>query len=396
MQLIGETNIDFMRRRGIFLALSAILLVVSVFTLATRGITQGVEFAGGAEVILRYVDAPELDEVRAQLADAGLSGVSVTTFGETEGREIVVRVALPEGAEEEAGRDLARSVVEALRPASVSEQTAAGKLDVNTVASQTLADALVANTELDEAEALQAAEALAEYRREHSGVIESVDRVTALPGVPDAADGWLQDNAFAGPFGLRGQEIIGAQISGEMRQKAYWAISGALFFMLLYIWIRFQLQYGVAAIIALVHDTTIVLGAFSLAGLEANLPVVAAFLTLVGYSVNDTIVVFDRIRENLTTRGTGKLFDVVNQSINQCLSRTVITSLTTWVVVACMFFLGGPVIRPFAFVLIVGIVVGTYSSIYVASPMLLFWQRLFAGRSRRARKAGESRVAARG
>ena len=148
--------------------------------------------------------------------------------------------------------------------------------------------------------------------------------------------------------------------------------------MLLYIWVRFRFQWGLGAIVALIHDVIVTLGIFCVAGMEWSIPVVASFLTLTGYSVNDTIVVFDRIRENLKKKGAGSLEEVVNASINQTLSRTIITSGLTWMVVLALFLLGGEVLRGFAFVLMIGIIVGTYSSIFIASPIILFWEHFFA------------------
>jgi preprotein translocase subunit SecF len=327
--------------------------------------------------------------------------VAVTTFGGTDEREIAVRVALPADADQtesgEAGRDLAKQVVDALEGQDVLQRKAEGLLDLNVTDQVTLSRSLVGNAGLSQEEADDAAEALTSFRRENSGVFTSLDQALGLEGLSEAAREYLGQNAFTGPFGLRGQEVIAGAVSAEMRTKALFAIVGALVFMLIYIWVRFQLQYGIAAIMALVHDTIITLGAFAIAGMEANLPVVAAFLTLVGYSVNDTIVVFDRVRENLKTRGTGKLAEVINMSINQNLSRTLITSMTTWFVVACMFFLGGPVIRPFAFVLLIGVLVGTYSSIYIASPVLLFWNGIFAkGAAKGAAKRAAQKASANG
>lgn len=398
MRIIGNTNIDFMGQRKLWLSISLVLVIAAISVLATVGIKQGVEFAGGAEVILHYVETPDLDDIRAELGDAGLPGVNVTTFGGTDGKEVVIRVALPEdaeaGTEDEGGADLARQVVLALQPEDVKTRLAEGKIDLHTADQATLARRLHEQGDLEVTEAEAVSEAISDVRREQSGVFDSMDEALSLPGVTDAARAFLEESAFVGPFSLRGQEIIAGAVSEEMRDKAYVAILGALAFMLVYIWIRFQLHYGLAAIFALVHDTAITLGAFALAGLEANLPVIAAFLTLVGYSVNDTIVVFDRIRENVKSRGTGKLAEVINLSVNQNLSRTLITSITTWGVVACMFFLGGPVIRPFAFVLIVGVIVGTYSSIYIASPILLFWHERFAKRAASREKSKEKTRAA--
>jgi len=187
-----------------------------------------------------------------------------------------------------------------------------------------------------------------------------------------------------GAFTVRSQSYIGPTIGKELVKKALGAVVGSMIGMLIYIWIRFEFQWGLAAVIALVHDTIITLGLFSLFGYEMSLPVVAAFLTLVGYSVNDTVVIFDRIRENLRAKGgtVTSLPDLINTSMNQTLSRTILTSLLTWIVCAFLFALGGPALRDFSFVMVVGIIVGTYSSIYIASPFLVVWQEWLGERAK--------------
>jgi preprotein translocase subunit SecF len=194
----------------------------------------------------------------------------------------------------------------------------------------------------------------------------------------------LKSAQGADAFVVRSQSYIGPTIGKELVRKAWGAVLGSMAGMLIYIWIRFEFQWGLAAVIALVHDTIITLGLFSLFGYEMSLPVVAAFLTLVGYSVNDTVVIFDRIRENLRAKGgtVTSLPDLINTSLNQTLSRTILTSLLTWVVCSFLFALGGPALRDFAFVLVVGIVVGTYSSIYIASPILVMWQEWVGARAK--------------
>jgi len=180
------------------------------------------------------------------------------------------------------------------------------------------------------------------------------------------------------------QEKVGPKIGAELRVQALWAIVYSLLGIILYITWRFEFKFSIAAIIALVHDVLITLGLFSLLGKEINLTILGALLTIVGYSLNDTIVVFDRIRENLRSRSRGDAYpNVVNASVNQTLSRTIITSLTTLIVVFFLFFFGGPVIHDFAFALLVGVLVGTYSSIFIASPILVEWQ---AGQQRRRQR----------
>ena len=168
---------------------------------------------------------------------------------------------------------------------------------------------------------------------------------------------------------------IGSQVSRELVNKTWQAILIALLAILVYISLRFRLRYAVGAIVALIHDVLIALGVFSVFRVEINLPVIAAFLTIVGYSLNDTIVIFDRVRENLKLMKKAPIYDVINRSVNQSLSRTINTSLTTFIPVVILFALGGPVLRGFALALLIGVIVGTYSSMYVANPILYWWTK---------------------
>jgi len=170
--------------------------------------------------------------------------------------------------------------------------------------------------------------------------------------------------------------MVGPKVGADLRQKGFMAVICSLLGMLAYIWWRFEFKFGIGAILALTHDVIITLGALSIAGKAIDLPIIAAILTVVGYSVNDTIIVSDRIRENTRRMSRDKLGKVINMSINQTLSRTIITSLTTLLVVIALFFFGGGVIHDFAFTLMVGVIVGTYSSIFIASPLLLLWEKI--------------------
>ncbi|MGP0628080.1 protein translocase subunit SecF [Nitrospina sp. 32_T5] len=178
-------------------------------------------------------------------------------------------------------------------------------------------------------------------------------------------------------------EMVGPKVGQDLRQKAVLSIIYAIIGIVIYISWRFEFQYAIAAIIALIHDVTITMGAFSVMDKEFTLVIVAAFLTIIGYSLNDTIVVFDRIRENTRRRGKETLASSINTSINQTLSRTLLTSGTTLLVVLALFFLGGEIIHDFSFALLVGIAIGTYSSIFIASVFLVFWE----ARSKRPKKA---------
>lgn len=176
---------------------------------------------------------------------------------------------------------------------------------------------------------------------------------------------------FDGPEDIRSQEAVGSAVSGELRTKGALAVGLALLMVLAYIWFRFEWQFGLGAVIALFHDVILTIGVFSLTQIEFNLSIIAAILTIVGYSLNDTVIVYDRIRENLRKYKTMPLPDVLNLSINDTLSRTILTSMTTLLALVALYILGGAGLRGFSFAMIWGVFVGTYSSIFVASPLLL-------------------------
>ncbi|HEV2484854.1 MAG TPA: protein translocase subunit SecF [Terracidiphilus sp.] len=187
---------------------------------------------------------------------------------------------------------------------------------------------------------------------------------------------------YGNPFTVRNVQVVGPTVGKQLEKQAGLATLYSMLGMLVYLWFRFQLIYGVAAVVACFHDTLITVGAFALTGQEISLTVIAAILTLVGYSMNDTIVVFDRIRENLRMSRREALPDVVNRSINQTLSRTVLTSGLTFLTVLSLYVFGGPVLKGFSFALVVGILIGTYSSIAVAAPMLVAWQEWRGGQGK--------------
>ncbi|GAC1426976.1 MAG: protein translocase subunit SecF [Acidobacteriaceae bacterium] len=190
----------------------------------------------------------------------------------------------------------------------------------------------------------------------------------------EQVEGALRTNYHDSAFSIQQVDIVGPTAGKQLQKQAAWATAYSLMGMLVYLWFRFELIYGVAAVVAVFHDTLITIGAFSLTNQEITLTVLAAILTLIGYSMNDTIVVFDRIRENLANARRESLTEVVNRSINQTLSRTVISSGLTFLTVLSLYLFGGAVLHGFSFALVVGILIGTYSSIAVAAPMLVAYQ----------------------
>ena len=221
------------------------------------------------------------------------------------------------------------------------------------------------------------------YAGDNEFLIKTEKSSSEIKGISANMEEALSSQFAKEDFEVRRVEVVGPKVGKDLRQKGMLAILYAIVGILIYITWRFKFRYAVGAIIALIHDVVFTVGIFSLLNKEFSLPIIAALLTIIGYSLNDTIVVYDRIRENIKEIQRRTLGDIVNSSINQTLSRTVLTSVTTLLVVVALFFLGGAVIHDFAFALLVGIVIGTYSSIFIASPTILVWETLWPSKKKR-------------
>lgn len=395
MQFLTNTNIDFMRYRlalGIISALLSVVALILVFSLKQLNI--GIDFAGGTQVTLRFQQEPDLQELRDVLNGAGLPEARLQRFGTVGQQEVLIRTATVEGSQEGSSEAL-------LKALDTRYNAAATKgFDLNRQGADALA-ALLSKSDPDGVVVPQegispelvppdphyveiAGKILA--LRKTDGLIRSWDQVEGIDGVSPAAVSVLKSRTELGEYALLSVENVGPQIGSELKTKGIWAVIFSLAGMLLYIALRFELRFGVGAVVASLHDVTVVLGLYAWLGYEFNLTTIAAFLTLVGYSVNDTVVVFDRVRENMQRMRRESLYSVLNLSLNQTLTRTIMTSGTTLLVAASLFFFGGEVIHGFAFILMVGVIIGTYSSVYVASPVVLAWERYF-GSEAKARKA---------
>ncbi len=223
------------------------------------------------------------------------------------------------------------------------------------------------------------------YHDNNEFLIKTEKSSSALKGLSNKIEEALNSSYSNGDFEIRRVEVVGPKVGKDLREKGMLAMLYAVIGILIYVTWRFELRYAVGAVIALLHDVLITVGIFSLLGKEFTLPIIAALLTIIGYSLNDTIVVFDRIRENI--KGTRKqpLKDIVNSSINQVMSRTVLTSFTTLLVVLALFIFGGAVIHDFAFALLIGVLIGTYSSIFIASPTILVWESVSPSKEKRGK-----------
>jgi preprotein translocase subunit SecF len=389
MRIIGETSITFLAYRWIALAVSGALILGGLgLIFFGPGLNKGIDFVGGTQVTVKFQEEPDLERLRESLDDLAAGTPVIQQFDEIEKHEILIRVQNPE---DESG-DYTGNILDLLH--REFDPVLGGRFDLNTSGAQGLTEILMdrdpdgIGTDFDEREATYRpmAEAVSSFRKEH-GIFSSIDELDQIEALSEPTRSHLKATCGTGLFSLLGAESVGPAVGADLRKKASLAIIFSLVGMLVYIWVRFQLPYGLGAVAALFHDVLITLGALALTQREINLPTIAALLTLVGYSVNDSVVVFDRMRENLRIRRDITLQPLMDLSINQVLSRTLITSGTTLVVVLFLYLFGGDVINTFAFVLLVGIVVGTYSSVFVAAPVALgvtrLLERLKKRRSRR-------------
>jgi len=378
VRIFHNPKIDFLSIKWYCITGSIVLTAIGLLSLVLKGGPNfGVDFTGGAQLIYGFAQPPDENHIRKVVETAQVKVDSVQRFDRAEKNQVLLRVPM----EKKEGRDLSKEVTAALTKAFFPEATGTFDLNLNG------ADALQGRLMGDDPEKLAQkpnADPKAEYgriaqaiidARSRQGLFRSVDDAAKIPGVAPVTGAWLKEKTVAGPFTLLSAENVGPQVGKDLREKGTWAILFSWVAMLLYIAFRFRsASFGTAAVVALIHDTWTTLGLCSILNLEISLTVVAAFLTLIGYSVNDTVVVFDRIRENREKNRRAPLAELVNHSINQTLSRTVLTSLLTFVVVVVLFFLGGEVLRGFSFVMIIGIIVGTYSSIFIAAPLVIVWE----------------------
>ena len=297
MNLFADTNIDFIGKRKIGIAISLSLILIGLVSIVAHGGPRlGIDFLGGTLVQVRFDDPVSIIDVRSAISSAGYGGAVIQQFGGD--KEILIRIL-----------------------------EAKGDSEASTLISQALSDYFTAN-----------------------------------------------------PYEIRKVEKVGPKIGGELRNKAVLAIFAAMLGIVIYITFRFEFKFAIGALIALAHDVLITLGIFSLLDIEITLAVIAAFLTIVGYSLNDTIVIYDRIRENIKAMRHESYEKIINTSINNSLARTVVTSLTTFMVVFILYVIGGQVISGFSFAMMLGVVVGTYSSIFIASPILIEWHERTAAK----------------
>jgi len=381
MELFKSVNVDWMGKAKYFVTLSLLLLAAGWVSILRHGLYYGIDFRGGTLVYVRFSGPPPIDQIRKGLQQAGLANSSIQGISDINAssqNDVVIGLEQKGSGDEslDAGK---QAILDVLHKTFGTDSS--GKIDFNSATPSALADYLTQKDPLVLGPTAadrysQLAKALTTARdSDHGGILTSFDQLKSVPGVTPAVVNSLGSGLSLGNFAIRNVEIVGPKVGAQLRRQAIWATLYALGGMLVYIAFRFEWVYGAAAVIAVFHDVLITLGFFSLFHYEISLTVIAALLTLVGYSMNDTIVIFDRVRENLRLMRREALPVIVNKSINQTLSRTILTSGLTFLTVLVLYLLGGEVLRAFSFAMVVGVVVGTYSSFGIAAPIVVVWNK---------------------
>ncbi|MEE8257448.1 MAG: protein translocase subunit SecF [Acidobacteriota bacterium] len=374
-------KIDWIEKKKFFFGFSLLLILAGGISLLSKGGPEyGIDFRGGTLLQIKFAQDVNTDELRSLLSEEGLEGSTLQQYGPSSDREVLVGLDVETTTSDE-GLDAGKqAIVRAFSKRFGAEQ--GDKVDFNNAGADTVAQYLTTRDPLGTLSgggegAIQSyrdlATAMVDFKNDPSqgGLLGSFEDLAKVDGVTPEVREALETDFYLSGFAIRSTEIVGPKIGADLRRQALWVVGAGLAVMLVYIWFRFELIYGLAAVIAVFHDLLITVGMLSMLRTEITLPVVAALLTLVGYSMNDTIVVFDRIRENLKIVKREALGVLINRSINQTLRRTMLTSGFTLLAVLSLFVLGGEVIHGFAMTVLIGVIVGTYSSVAVASPILL-------------------------
>jgi preprotein translocase subunit SecF len=340
-----DTKFDFLGKGKVAAAVSLAVILAGLAAIPIRGIRTGIDFSGGTELQLSFPQESAVDEgaLRGALGEIGLEGADVIRFGGGETRDYLVRMA----GEMPAIEGAAAAPAGEAAPAPAAEGT-------------------------PPADAVEAPEAAVAPGAGELSPDERRARLTAFEGALEQKLGALE---------VERVEFVGPRVGAELRRDGLLALVFSWLVILAYVGFRFSIRYGPGAVVALVHDVLVTASVWVMFGLEFDLQVLAALLTIIGYSVNDTIVIFDRVRENLTLRTKRELEDVVNRSLNETLSRTLLTAGTVFLSCLALVLLGGPVIRPFSLAMCIGVIAGSYSTIYIAAPVMIWLEERYGTRA---------------
>src|SRR6266498_4140125 len=385
IQIFKQTNFDFLGKKWYFIGLSWVLILAGFVSVLYRVVdgdpnthpfNMGVDFSGGTLATVKFRESPDLGKLRTALAGQKIDPTAISLqpvsdrIGQAPANEVLVRLPNLVHIEQQAGQsataaqskegaDIGKQKILA-GLAAFNDPSTQGKVDLNTNGVDDLREALKSRAGLDSHRAGEVAQRIVDYREKSSnGLVRNLSEVKNLSGVDPQFGDAIEKNFFAGFASVKSVEAVSPQVGADLRNRAIYVTIVACIGMLIFVAFRLK---------------SWALGIFSITQWEVNLTVIAALLTLVGYSMNDTIVIFDRIREMMRTRRRETLEKLSNDAINQTLSRTVITSGLTFLTVCAMLVFGGEVLKSFSWCLFIGIIVGTYSSVYIASPFMLLWE----------------------
>lgn len=390
MQIFVNSKYDFVRWRFHAVAFSVLFMLFGVAMFLKHGINWGIDFAGGATVTLKFRDAIPMDHLRADLADA-----SIQQYGKADERAVLIRLPELKKEVDYAGLTVAK-LNNDLNPQATT------KLDLNFQGRDGLSELLYSI----DPDAKGTQPAAKDYyktvaqnvinKRSEVGIFTAMSQATSAPGVTTGIARILNEKTFLGAFNVLNQETVGPQVGAELQQKAIWAVILSTLAMGAYLWMRFDLMFGASAIVCIVHDVLMSLAFLMMINGEFSLNIVAALLLIVGFSINDTVVMYDRVRENkrkLKTRMT--LEEQLNLAMNQTLSRTILTSGSVVIVLIALLLFGGKVIHEFAWILLIGVLAGTYSTVTIVPAVAIAWNNLTGRKHDLSGPAARARTEAR-
>lgn len=371
MRIFHDLNVDFMGKRKIFYTISSTLILIGLINIFVRGFAFGIDFKGGVEVTLQYDKPINITEVRDQASSIGIGEVEVKTFGGD--RSVLIRTEVQE-------------IPQALLPrieGEIDKAIDAGQPGIQKKVIEKSSSIIVYSFDSTAViDNITQSLNTAGYEAMKTVADSSRTDISVRIGISDFIESNLKDKIKDNPFKVIREERVGPKVGAELKKNALFAVALSLIVILLYLAFRFKFSFAISAVAALFHDIFITLGIFSTLyglipglNLEISLTVIGAFLTLTGYSMNDTVVVYDRVREYMKVYKTLPLEVVMNKAINKTMNRTIITGFATIISVIILFIFGGEVLRGFAFALFIGIVTGTYSSIFVASVFVLEYSK---------------------
>lgn len=363
--LPSGTKIDFIGKWKYVFSGSVVMLAVSVFVLATKGLNYSVDFKGGTDIHVRFFDRLPASEVRGILATLGLSEAMVQGYGEKDSGEFLVRLE-PENLKIEEHRERLQGALDSAAPDGGKARVRFQE-DRLYVTYEKPADPLKLKEAVDGLGLVQ----LKVDEVRPFGQASANEYVVQFAGIASKVMKAFRDKLGPGKFEVLSVEQVGARVGSELRMQAIGAILISILLIGIFVWFRFDLMFAPGAMLSLIHDPLAVLLVFSLFDLQFDLSIVAAMLTLVGFSINDTIVIYDRVRENLKKSRDIDLPSIMNQAINECLGRTILTTGTVLMTALALMFLGGPITFNFALAFAVGLVMGVYSTVYVCCPITI-------------------------